>query len=41
MAHVLGVAALEIGHPLRFIVLVESDDGPRRRIRLIVERHEL
>ena len=34
MPHVLGVAALEIGHPVSLIVLVECDDGTRRDIRL-------
>jgi hypothetical protein len=28
MAHVLGMAALELGHPLTFDVLVKADDPP-------------
>ena len=27
MAHVAGVAALEVGHPVALVVLMEADDG--------------
>ena len=33
MPHVLGVATLQLGHPVARIVLVKSDDTPRGRAR--------